>query len=48
MAQVGHSVPVADATNDRDERRPTLVLVTGLPGTGKSTAAEAAAEVLGL
>jgi predicted kinase len=38
---------VADETDDRDERRPTLVLVTGLPGTGKSTVAEAAAEVLG-
>ena len=47
MALMGHSVLVADETNDRDERRPTLVLVTGLPGTGKSTVAEAAAEVLG-
>jgi predicted kinase len=38
---------VTDETNDRDERRPTLVLVTGLPGTGKSTVAGATAEVLG-
>jgi predicted kinase len=42
-----HSVLVADETTDRDERRSTLVLVTGLPGTGKSTVAEATAEVLG-
>jgi hypothetical protein len=34
MALMGHSVLVADETNDREERRPTLVLVTGLPGTG--------------
>jgi dephospho-CoA kinase len=38
---------VAGEANDRDERRPTLVLVTGLPGAGKSTVAEATAEVLG-
>jgi predicted kinase len=38
---------VADETEDRDDRRPTLVLVTGLPGTGKSTVAEAAAKILG-
>ena len=47
MAQIGQSVLVADETDDRDERRPTLVLVTGLPGTGKSTVAEATAEVFG-
>ena len=47
MAQIGQSVLVADENDDRDERRPTLVLVTGLPGTGKSTVAEATAEVFG-
>jgi hypothetical protein len=47
MAQIGQSVLVADETNARDEGWPTLVLVTGLPGTGKSRVAEAAAEALG-
>ena len=47
MAQIGQSVLVADESDDRDERRPTLVLVTGLPGTGKSTVAEATAEAFG-
>jgi predicted kinase len=47
VAQIGQSVLVAGETNDRDERRPTLVMVTGLPGTGKSTVAEATAEALG-
>lgn len=47
MASIGHPVLVDDETNDRDQRRPTLVLVTGLPGTGKSTVAGATAEVLG-
>jgi predicted kinase len=46
MAQIGQSVLVADETNARDEGWPTLVLVTGLPGTGKSRVAEAAAEAL--
>lgn len=47
MASIGHPVVVDDETNVRDHRRPTLVLVTGLPGTGKSTVAGATAEVLG-
>jgi predicted kinase len=47
VAQIGQSVLVADESDDRDERRPTLVLVTGLPGTGKSTVAEATAEAFG-
>ncbi|MGH9111059.1 MAG: hypothetical protein ACRDZN_01965 [Acidimicrobiales bacterium] len=36
-----------DEATDDTTRRPTLVLVTGLQGTGKSTLAEAMAPTLG-